>query len=449
MSAAADAVFFERCRERVRALDPLVVEGRVRAAVGVVLEAEGVRARVGSICRIDPEAGGPAFPAEVIGFREGRFLLMPLGLHGGVGPGARVRLRRSRAVVPAGPQCLGRVLNGLGEPIDGGLPLEGGEVAPVYGGAEPALARRRLSEPLDLGVRSINALLTVGRGARVGIFAGSGIGKSSLLGRIARGTRADVNVVALIGERSRELREFLERDLGPALARSVVVVATSDEPPLLRVRAAHVAAALAEHFRRAGCHVLLLMDSLTRFCTAQREIGLAAGEPPSTRGYPPSVWGLLPRLLERAGTGPGAGSVTGIYSVLVEGDDPMEPVADAARSLLDGHILLSRELAERGHFPAVDVLSSVSRVMPEVVSAEHERLAQAAREVLATHRRVEDLVSIGAYREGSDPAVDRARRLVGPLQAFLKQGRDEAATLEESVAGLAQLLAEPAPEARA
>ncbi len=332
------------------------------------------------------------------------------------------------------------MLDGLGRPLDGGPPLEGAEPVPLHRRAEPCLARERVLFPLDVGVRAINGLTTVGRGARLGIFAGSGVGKSTLLGMIARYTASDVAVIALIGERGREVREFIERELGDALSRSVVVVATSDTAPLLRVRAAHLATAIAEHFRDTGRHVLLLMDSVTRFCMALREIGLAAGEPPATRGYPPSVWSALPALLERAGTGASGGSVTGIYTVLVEGDDPNEPVADATRAILDGHIALTRELAERGHYPPIDVLASVSRVMDDVVPREHTALARQARELLATYRRVEDLISIGAYAEGSDPAVDRARALRGALEGFLRQGRDEPSDLEASRSGLARVL---------
>lgn len=442
MSAAADAAFLSACHARVRALDPVALDGRVRSAVGTVIEAEGLRARVGSVCRVEPEDGAHGFDAEVIGFRERHFLLMPLGESTGIGPGARVRVLRSRAEVPAGDACLGRVLSPLGEPLDGRGPLVGAEPVPLYRRSETPLARGRIQRALDVGVRAINALLTLGQGARVGIFAGSGIGKSTLLGQIARHTSAEVIVVALVGERGREVREFVERDLGPALARSVVVVATSDEAPLLRMRAAHAATALAESFRARGRHVLLLMDSLTRFCTALREIGLAAGEPPATRGFPPSVWSALPRLLERAGTAPGGGSITGLYTVLVEGDDPNEPVADAARALLDGHVVLSRALAERGHFPPIDVLASVSRVMGSVVPESQLRLAQLARESLATYRRAEDLISIGAYREGSDPVIDHARRLEAPLRAFLGQRVEEAVDLAASVAALAAALGE-------
>jgi len=446
-SPGVDAPFFARCRAALAELPPFVATGRARSLVGEVLEVEGLDARVGSVCRVEPREA-EAFHAEVVGFRNDRFVLMPLGECGGFGPDTRVRLVRESASVGVGESWLGRIVDGLGRPLDGAPPPPPEAEAPLYRASEPPLSRLPIREPLDVGVRSINALLTVGRGSRMGIFSGSGVGKSTLLGQVARHTEADVNVVALVGERGREVREFVEHELGDALERSVVVVATSDEAPLLRVRAAYVATALAESFRERGRHVLLLMDSLTRFCTALREIGLAAGQPPATRGYPPSMWAQLPKLLERAGNSPHGGSITGIYTVLMEGDDPNDPVVDAARSLLDGHVFLSRALAEEGQFPPVDVLASVSRVMDRIVPAEHLAHARAARHALASHRRAHDLISIGAYVEGSDPDVDRARRMHGPLRAFLRQGRDEASDLATSEAALAHLLAAENGETR-
>ncbi len=440
MSATSDSAFFHDCQARVRRMEPFALEGRVHSMVGLSVEAEGLPARVGAVCRIEPQDGGAPVDAEVVGFRDRRFLLMPLGEHAGIGPGAPVRIQSGAGVVRVGEEVLGRIVDALGQPLDGGGPLPWSEELPLYGTPAPPLGRRRLGQPLDVGVRAINGLLTLAEGSRVGVFAGSGVGKSTLLGQVARHTSADVNVVALVGERGREVREFIERDLGDALARSVVVVATSDQAPLLRVRAAHLAAAYADFFRARGRRVLMLMDSLSRFCMAQREVGLSSGEPPATRGYPPSVWSGLPRLLERAGTAAAGGCITGIYTVLVEGDDPNEPVADAARSMLDGHIVLSREIAERGQFPAIDVLASVSRVMADVVPARHLEAAQRAREALATHRRFEDLIAIGAYQEGSDPEVDRARSLVAALGAFLAQGRAEAAPLEASLASLERIV---------
>ncbi len=442
MSALADPGFFAACRERLAGASLLAPEGRVRAVVGAVVESDGPRdARVGSICRVEPDTGGPGLVAEVVGFSEGRFVLMPLEAAHGVAPGWRVSPLGTASAVPAGPAVLGRVLDGLGRPVDGGPPLDGAAQAALHASPPAALERPRIDTPLSLGVRALDGLVTAGRGGRLGIFAGSGVGKSTLLGQVARGTDADVLVIALIGERGREVREFLERDLGAAAERAVVVLATSDESPALRVRAAHAATAIAGWFRHAGAHVLLLMDSLTRFCTALREIGLAVGEPPATRGYPPSMWSALPRLLERAGTGASGGSVTGIYTVLVEGDDPFDPVADASRSLLDGHVLLSRELAERGQFPPIDVVSSVSRVMSDVVSAEHAALALRARQVLGTLRQAEDLIATGVYQAGSDPAIDAARRLEAPLLAFLRQAPRECTDLAAARSGLAGVLA--------
>lgn len=443
MSAAPDTAFTDACIARVRSLEPIQADGRVCSLVGIMIEGEGVPARLGSVCIVEPEDEGLAFEAEVVGFRERRFLLMPLGEHGAVSPGARLRLSGTRAVVPKGTACLGRVLDGLGRPIDGGEPLDGVATVPLYRAPESALARERVSRPLDLGVRAINAFCTVGRGMRLGIFAGSGVGKSTLLGQIARHTNADVAVIALIGERRREVRDFIERDLGESLARSVLVVSTSDEAPLLRVRAAHAATAIAESFRDQGKHVLLMMDSVTRFCTALREIGLATGEPPTTRGYTPSVFSQLPRLFERAGTSASGGSITGIYTVLVEGDDFNEPVADATRSLLDGHVTLSRRLAERGHFPSIDVLASISRVMTDIVSEDHTQFARSARVALSTYAEAEDLISIGAYQSGSDAGIDAARILHEPLQRFLQQPPEESSTIEASLESLRAILSPP------
>ena len=443
---SADLAFGHACRERLAHFEPVVADGRIRGLVGTLIEGEGVSVQVGGVCRVLPADGTPSFVAEVVGFRDERILLMPLGEQRGVGPGARLQPAQLRATVPAGEACLGRVLDGLGRPLDGGPALDDAERVPLYRKPESVMARERVHQPLDLGVRAIDGLATVGRGSRIGIFAGSGVGKSTLLGQIAQHTRADVNVIALVGERGREVRDFIERDLGDALSRSVVIVATADEMPLLRVRAAHAATAIAERFRDGGRHVLLLMDSLTRFCMAQREIGLAAGEPPTTRGYTPSTWSELPRLLERAGTAPGGASITGIYTVLVEGDDLNEPVADASRAALDGHVTLSRAIAERGQYPAIDVLASVSRVMSDVVPDEHQALGHAAREALALYRKNEDLISIGAYSDGTDAGIDRARALDAPLRAFLCQRPGEHSDVASAVAGLSAALAtSPAP----
>ncbi len=428
---------FSRAHRRLAELNPVRVSGRVSDVIGLVVEATGPGAPVGSLCSIVPP-DARAIPAEVVGFRTGRVLLMPLGELAGVGPGSRVLLVRERPCVGVGDGLCGRILDGLGRPLDGRGPIDVETEYPLYGQRLNPLERRPIREPLDLGIRAINALLTCGRGQRLGIFAGSGVGKSALLGMMARYTRADVNVIALVGERGREVREFIERDLGSGLERSIVVAATSDQPPLVRLRGAALAVTIAEHFRDQGRDVLLMMDSLTRVAMAQREVGLSVGEPPSTRGYTPSVFTLLPRLLERAGQGP-TGSITGLYTVLVEGDDMNEPIADAARSLLDGHVVLSRRLASEGHYPAIDVLASLSRSMIDVVPPEQATRANRIRAWLATHRDAEDLIQIGAYVRGSSPAIDEAIATLPLVNAFLRQPLDQRASFEESVAALGAL----------
>ena len=445
MTARADQPFFDACRERIQQWTPVTPAGRVTSVRGSVIEAEGVVGEVGGLCEVGAIGDPDAFAAEVVGFRDGHMLLLPAGDPAGLAPGIPVRPAAEQET-PRAAGCLGRVVDGLGRPIDGGPPISREAAAPATFRPRP-MDRRRVDAALDLGVRSINALLTVARGARIGLFAGGGVGKSTLLGQIARSTEADAIVVALVGERGREVREFVETQLAGSLERSIVVVATSDEPALLRRRAAFLASALAEQLRESGRHVLLLMDSATRLAAAQREIGLAAGEPPATRGYPPSLWSILPRLLERAGNDGGAGSITGIYTVLVEGDDLDEPVADAMRALLDGHLVLSRELAARGHFPAIDVLGSVSRLMGEVTDEAHQQLAQRVRALLAAHQDAADLVAVGAYVAGSDPATDEALRLHGSLTQFLRQRGDERVSLEESVSQLGVVLSGRAPAA--
>jgi flagellum-specific ATP synthase len=434
---------FSRALRDLAALNPVRVSGRVTDVIGLVVEASGPGAPIGSLCAIGrPGARTPASDAilaEVVGFRTGRVLLMPLGDLAGVAPGSRVVLLRERPLVRVGDGMLGRILDGLGRPLDGRGSIEPEAEYPLYGERLNPLDRRPIREPLDLGIRAINALLTCGRGQRLGILAGSGVGKSALLGMIARYTRAEVNVISLVGERGREVREFLERDLGDGLSRSVVVAATSDQPPLVRIHGAFLATTIAEHFRDQGRDVLLMMDSLTRVAMAQREVGLSVGEPPSARGYTPSVFTLLPRLLERAGQGR-EGSITGLYTVLVEGDDMNEPIADTARSLLDGHVTLSRRLAGEGHYPAIDVLSSVSRVMLDVVPSEHQAWASRVRSWLATHRDAEDLINIGAYTAGASPAIDEAVARLPKITAFLRQPLDRAATLPDSVAQLGALV---------
>ncbi|NLA57309.1 MAG: flagellar protein export ATPase FliI [Firmicutes bacterium] len=427
---------------RVKKAEDIREYGEVTQVIGLTIEANGPRANIGEICQIfTHEERDNGIPAEVVGFRDRRLILMPLGELAGVGPGSLVQAGRGQLTVEVGENLLGRVLDGLGRPFDGRGPLNGEAHYPLQNSPPDPLERQRIKEPLPVGVRAIDGLLTCGKGQRIGIFAGSGVGKSTLLGMMARNTTADVNVIGLIGERGREVREFIERDLGPeGLARSVVVVATSDQPALIRLKGAYTATAIAEYFRDKGYDVLFMMDSVTRFAVAQREVGLAVGEPPATRGYPPSVFAILPKLLER--TGPGkTGTITALYTVLVEGDDMNEPIADTVRGILDGHIVLSRKLADRGHYPAIDVLASVSRVMPEVVSKEHLRTATHIKEMMAAYEEMEDLINIGAYRSGTNPRVDRAISLMEPIRAFLKQGVTERSTFDTAFTGLVELTA--------
>jgi flagellum-specific ATP synthase len=420
-------------KKTVDDFEPVKVEGRVTRVIGMVIEGVGVGLTVGELCKVFPADKKPVI-CEVVGFGDGTVLLMPLGDTRGLGPGAPIERLGHRARVRLSEGLLGRVIDGLGNPMDGKGPIPRDVEYPLYNDAPNPLLRRRIAEPLDVGVRAINALLTIGSGQRLGIFAGSGVGKSVLLGMMARNTSADVNVIALIGERGREVNEFLEKDLkAEGLARSVVVVVTSDQPPLLRVRGAFLATTIAEYFRDQEKKVLLLNDSLTRFAMAQREIGLAVGEPPTTRAYPPSVFGLLPKLLERAGTTGGAGSITAFYTVLVEGDDINDPIADTTRAILDGHIVLSRELASMGHYPAIDVLLSASRCMFDVVPEKHRRAAQRVKSLMATYRKNEDLINIGAYKPGTNPDVDFAISKIGGINSFLNQWIDDKADFESSI----------------
>jgi FliI/YscN family ATPase len=437
--------------EQLDGVMPTGLSGSVVRISGVTAAAAGFPAPVGAQVEIERQAGA-SIRGEVIGFHQGLTLISPFGDMSGVRQGNRVRLMRTSRTIPIGRGVLGRLLDAHGRPIDGKPAPLLPERALLHRRPPAAVERAPIDVPLSTGVRAIDGLLTCGRGQRVGVFAGSGVGKSVTLGMMARYTSADVNVIALIGERGREVNEFLERDLGSeGLARSVVVVSTSDEPALLRVQAALAATAIAEYFRDAGQHVMLIMDSLTRFAMAQREIGLAAGEPPTTRGYPPSVFGLLPKLVERAGCGK-VGSITAIYSVLVEGDDNNEPISDTVRGLLDGHIVLSRQIASRGHYPAIDVLASISRLMPRVADAEHLAAARAVREALAIYRQNEDLISIGAYT-GGDAAIDCARQMHEPIGQFLRQAVDEQSSVASARQALEQLsqqcaaLKKPSPAA--
>jgi flagellum-specific ATP synthase len=433
-------LLWDRLRRAVDEVDLMPVVGRVIGAAGLIIESAGPKAKVGELCYIEGDGG--RIPAEVVGFRNDRILLMPLAELDGLRPGWQVYATGGPLQAPIGEGLLGRVIDGLGNPIDGQGPLAVEARRPVAGLPPAPLARQRIRQPMSLGVRSLDGLLTVGKGQRIGIFAGSGVGKSTLLGMVARSAKADCNVIALIGERGREVREFIERDLGEeGLKRSVVVVATSEQPALVRIRAALAATAIAEHFRDQGRDVILMMDSITRLAQAQREVGLSVGEPPATRGYTPSVFTLLPRVLERSGNG-AVGSVTGIYTVLVDGDDMNEPVADAVRGILDGHVVLSRKLAQAGHFPAVDILASISRVMPEVTSPEHQELARKFRQLLAAYKETEDLINIGAYQKGSNPLVDEAIRKLPELRRYLTQRTDESSDLNEAIEGLKALCGE-------
>ena len=423
---------------------PLVkINGRVAQVVGLVAESQGPDVRVGDLCRICFRDGSHGLDAVVVGFRDDRVLLMPLGDLREVGPGCDVISTNHPLEVGVGEALLGRILDGLGEPMDDRGPLAATDFYPLYAEPPHPLRRQMVERPLSVGVRVVDGMLTLGTGQRIGIFAGSGVGKSTLLGMMARYTTADVNVISLVGERGREVREFIERDLGPeGLARSVLIVATSDQPPLIRLKAALTATAVAEYFRDQGRDVLLMMDSVTRVARAQREIGLAIGEPPATRGYTPSVFEMLPRLLERAGAGE-RGSITGIYTVLVEGDDMNEPVADTVRGVLDGHIVLSRKIASRNFYPAVSVLESVSRVMPAIVSPEHLAAAGRIRDLLATYAESEDLINIGAYKAGSNARVDWALSHLDSVRAFLEQRVDESSSFEETDRRMLALAPQP------
>lgn len=422
-------------------INPLAVHGRVAQAVGVVIEGYGPVTSVGELCEVTREDGQGSLLAEVVGFRGERVLLMPLGELRGIGPGSRVMMTGRSATAVVGPKLLGRVLDGLGQPLDAKGQLEGEAEYPLYATPPNPLSRRRITQPLDVGVRAINGLLTCGLGQKLGIFAGAGVGKSTLLGMIGRYTVADVNVIALIGERGREVKEFLERDLTEeGLRRSVVVVATSDQPPLVRIRAALLAMAIAEYFRDRGQQVLMLLDSLTRLAYGQREIGLAIGEPPTTKGYPPSVFAFLPKLLERTGTTDGAGTITGLFTVLVDGDEMSDPIADSVKAILDGHIVLSRDLAARNHFPAIDVLQSISRCMKDIVPAAHHAMARSVVEAVSLYRRSEDLINLGAYHAGANKALDRAVDMQERIHAYFKQPVETKVSLGESVSALHHLM---------
>jgi len=435
-------VAYDVYAERIAAASPVRHFGKVTKVIGLVIESAGPAVSVGRLCHIENYDTGSRIKAEVVGFRDDRILLMPLGPISGITPGAIVTSTFEQLRIPVGDQLIGRILGGLGQPIDDNGPLISTMMRPIHAEPIPALKRRRIEEPLRTGIRSMDMTCAVGKGQRMGIFSGSGVGKSVLLGMMARGSSADVNVIALVGERGREVREFIERDLGEeGMKNTVVVAVTSDQPSLIRVKGAMVATTIAEHFRDQGRDVMLLMDSLTRIAMAQREIGIAVGEPPTTKGYTPSVFALLPKLLERAGQSE-KGSVTGIYTVLVEGDDFNEPVSDAVRSILDGHVSLSRRLASRNQFPAVDVPDSISRLAKDVTTDSEQALAGEVRELLSVYREAEDLINIGAYVKGSNPGIDRAIDKHEPLNNFFRQAIMELADHAQSVQRLKEILAD-------
>jgi flagellum-specific ATP synthase len=403
--------------------EPIKQHGKITQSVGLTTESYGPPGSIGELCYIDtPEA---RIRAEIVGFRDQATVLMPLGEMREVRPGCRVIASGDVFKVRVGPGLMGRVLNGLGDPIDDLGPIFGAEWRPVTSNPLDPLKRKRIREVLPLGIKALDGLLTCGKGQRLGIFAGSGVGKSTLLGMIARNTAADINVIALIGERGREVKEFIEKDLGAdGLKRSVIVAATSDQPPLVRIKGAFVATAIAEYFREQGQDVLLMMDSITRFAMAQREVGLAAGEPPATRGYPPSVFTLLPKLLERAGSSD-RGTITGLYTILVEGDDFNEPITDAVRSILDGHVMLSRQLASQNHYPAIDILNSVSRLASDLVPRECLEKVGSFKRIMATYQEARDLIEVGAYRAGTSARIDEAIAMIDRCNAFLQQEVDD------------------------
>ncbi len=439
----ADAIDLSRYEKLLERINPIRIHGKVSEIVGLMVEGNGPAASIGDVCGIVPVNGDHPLEAEVVGFRNGRVLLMPLQSIQGLGPGCKILSLGRKAAVGVGNSLLGRVIDGLGNPIDNKGPIDFTDEYPIYSDPINPLDRGRIIEPMDLGIRALNALFTCGKGQRMGIFAGSGVGKSVLMGMIALNTKADVNVIGLIGERGREVREFLEKNLGEeGLKRSVVVVAASDMHPLVRMRAAYVATAVSEYFRDQGNDVLLMVDSLTRFAMAQREIGLSVGEPPTTKGYTPSVFSLLPKLLERSGIVEGVGSITGLYTVLVEGDDFNEPISDAARSILDGHISLSRSLAHNNHYPAIDVLQSISRVMVDIVDKEQKNKASELLNVVATYKKAEDLINIGAYVQGSNPGIDHAVKMIDKVNAFLRQNTAERVDFESAKTQLLDLLKE-------
>ncbi|HUU49602.1 MAG TPA: flagellar protein export ATPase FliI [Nitrospinota bacterium] len=417
---------------------PIKVHGKVTRVIGLVIEGYGPSTSIGDLCDIYSQNNKGSIKAEVVGFKDNKILLMPLGELRGIKPGDKIIKGENKPNIKTGEGLLGRVIDGLGEPIDHKGPLcEVEDEYPIYSEPINPLKRKRIAEPLDLGIRTINGLLTCGKGQRIGILSGTGVGKSVLMSMMARNTEADINVVGLIGERGREVKDFIEKDLREeGLKRSIVVAATSDQPPLVRIRGAFIATAIAEYFRDKGKDVLLMFDSITRFAMAQREIGLSIGEPPTTKGYTPSVFAILPKLLERGGAKEGMGSITGLYTVLVEGDDLSEPISDAVRAILDGHIVLSRSLASQNHYPAIDVLNSISRLMIDIISTEHLEMANRFKSVLATYKEAEDLINLGAYVSGSNKDIDFAIKTIDKINQYLRQGIEERVCLQESIDGI-------------
>lgn len=433
-------VAYEMYADRIARASTIKHFGKVTQVVGLVIESAGPAVSIGRLCTIENRESGSSVQAEVVGFRDNRILLMPYGPISGITPGAIVTSTSDQLRIPVGPELVGRVLGGLGQPIDDKGPLACRSTRSIVAKILPAMQRRRIADPLYTGIKVIDLMTTIGKGQRMGVFAGSGVGKSVTLGMMARASNADINVIALVGERGREVREFIERDLGAeGMKRSIVVAVTSDQPALIRIKGAMVASAIAEYFRDQGKDVMLLMDSVTRLAMAQREIGLAVGEPPATKGYTPSVFAMLPTLLERAGNAE-RGSITGFYTVLVEGDDFNEPISDAVRSILDGHVALSRRLAALNQYPAVDVLDSISRLMKDVSPAEDVQLAAKVRKTLATYREAEDLINIGAYVKGSNPNIDFAISKMEKLNAFFRQGIYELVPHTDAVAQLRAIM---------
>jgi flagellum-specific ATP synthase len=431
---------FSGYREALRQSDPVKSIGEVQKVIGLVIEASGPSVSLGELAMVRMRSNHKSLVAEAVGFRDDRVLFMPLGMADGIKMGDRIEAMRTRPEVGVGIEMLGRVIGALGRTIDGRGPFRCEANYPIHRDASNPMERRAISEPIATGVRTIDALLTCGKGQRIGIFSGSGVGKSTMLGMIARNTSADINVLALVGERGREVKEFIENDLGEeGLARSVVVVSTSDMPPLLRIKAAFTANAVAEFFADRGKDVLLMMDSVTRFAMAQREVGLSVGEPPSSKGYTPSVFTLMPQLYERAGAFSGKGTITGFYTVLVEGDDLADPIADHSRAILDGHIILSRELAARNHYPAIDVLQSISRLMKSIAATEHAKAAGTFRDLLAAYVRAEDMINIGAYKRGANPKIDEAISKIDAFYSFMRQEVEEHCDLDGSVKRLIEI----------